>query len=315
MKNNEDIVRYLMNLLKLAVFAMILVGIIIFIKLGVMFFVNAKLDDLAHLGDFFGGMLNPIFAFLAFIALLTTIKLQNDALEISKNELQETRKELSKSAKAQEEQSQSLKLQNHATILQMFENTFFQLIALFVKIRDSLSIEICRNKYYERIGLGRGDKNYPYYKCNGIEEKIEEKIEYKQYTGNYEIFSIFHLILKNYATYDAFNSKYEKCTGVYFGQIYQILKFVDDSNIENKLRYINIFRAQFTKDELEFLFYHCLGTIGKRRFKKLVEDYEFFEHIILNEKIENQLLEYDIKVFGKNEKVLEKYNELKNLNP
>lgn len=37
MKNNEDIVRYLMNLLKLAVFAMILVGIIIFIKLGVMF--------------------------------------------------------------------------------------------------------------------------------------------------------------------------------------------------------------------------------------------------------------------------------------
>lgn len=70
-------------------------------------------------------MLNPIFAFLAFIALLTTIKLQNDALEISKNELQETRKELSKSAKAQEEQSQSLKLQNHATILQIFENTFF----------------------------------------------------------------------------------------------------------------------------------------------------------------------------------------------
>lgn len=182
---------------------------------------------------------------------------------------------------------------------------------MFVKIRDSLSIEICRNKYYERIGLGRGDKNYPYYKCNGIEEKIEEKIEYKQYTGNYEIFSIFHLILKNYATYDAFNSKYEKCMGVYFGQIYQILKFVDDSNIENKLRYVNIFRAQFTKNELEFLFYHCLGSIGKRRFKKLVEDYEFFEHLILNVKIEESLLEYDIKAYGKNEDILRKYNELK----
>lgn len=59
------------------------------------------------------------------------------------------------------------------------------------------------------------------------------------------------------------------------------------------------------------MFYHCLGSIGKTRFKKLVEDYEFFEHIILNEDIEKQLLEYDKKTFGKNEKILDKYNELK----
>ncbi|MDY0194010.1 MAG: putative phage abortive infection protein [Aliarcobacter butzleri] len=111
--------------------------------------------------------------------------------------------------------------------------------------------------------------------------------------------------------YDKFNNNYEKFTGTYFGQAYQILKFINENNIENKQRYVNIFRAQFTKDELEFLFYHCLGSIGKRRFKKLVEDYEFFEHIILNKDIEKQLLEYDKKAFGKNEKILEKYNELK----
>lgn len=93
--------------------------------------------------------------------------------------------------------------------------------------------------------------------------------------------------------------------------MFQILKFIDDSNIENKQRYVNIFRAQFTKNELEFLFYHCLGTIGKKRFKKLVEDYEFFEHIILNDDIEKQLLEYDKKAFGKNEKILDVYNKLK----
>tara|TARA_R110002050_G_scaffold104082_6_gene213439 strand:+ start:256 stop:435 length:180 start_codon:yes stop_codon:yes gene_type:complete len=49
----------------------------------------------------------------------------------------------------------------------------------------------------------------------------------------------------------------------------------------------------------------------KKRFKDLIERYEFFEHIILNDNIEKQLLEYDIKAFGKNEKILEKYNELK----
>jgi hypothetical protein len=48
-----------------------------------------------------------------------------------------------------------------------------------------------------------------------------------------------------------------------------------------------------------------------RKFKKLVEDYEFFEHIVLNENIQKQLLEYDKKAFGKNEKILEVYKEEK----
>ncbi|BAK71957.1 putative phage abortive infection protein [Arcobacter sp. L] len=129
--------------------------------------------------------------------------------------------------------------------------------------------------------------------------------------SGYVAFTKLFKVLKRYPNYDDFNKNYEFITGVYFGQIYQILKFIDKSNLQNKQRYINIFRAQFTKDELEFLFYHCLGNIGKRRFKKLVEYYEFFEHIILNEYIEKQLLEYDKKAFGKNEKILKRYEELK----
>ena len=62
---------------------------------------------------------------------------------------------------------------------------------------------------------------------------------------------------------------------------------------------------------MQFLFYHCLGTIGKRKFKKLVEDYAFFEHIILNENVKKELLEYDTNAFGKNEKILEIYDNLK----
>ena len=111
--------------------------------------------------------------------------------------------------------------------------------------------------------------------------------------------------------YENFYTTNESFFGTYFGQIYQVLNFINTSDIKDKQRYVNIFRAQFTKDELELLFYHCLGTIGKRRFKKLVEDYEFFEHIIVNESIEKQLLEYDKKAFGKNEKILEAYKEEK----
>lgn len=60
-------------------------------------------------GDFIGGTLNPILSFMALIALLLTIVLQNRQIEISSNELelsrkerQATREELKRSASAQE---------------------------------------------------------------------------------------------------------------------------------------------------------------------------------------------------------------------
>ena len=81
----------------------------------------------ANFGDFMGGTLNPILAALSLFGLLFTIYYQN-------KELEETRKELKKSVQAQQEQSESLKLQNEATKLQMFENTFFNLIDIYLRI-------------------------------------------------------------------------------------------------------------------------------------------------------------------------------------
>lgn len=245
------------------------------------FKIDSNVEHFGQFGDFIGGTLNPILAFLSFMALLYTIKIQTDELKLSREELEATREELKGSRIAQQEQSESLKLQNEATKLQIFENTFFQLNNILSNTRLNL--------------------NYV------IERPFKENIIY----SSTNVISFFLNELTYFDSYDKLNDEYEKYSGTYTGQTYQILKFINESNIENKQRYVNIFRAQFTKDELEFLFYHCLGSIGKTRFKKLVEDYEFFEHIILNEDIEKQLLEYDKKAFGKNEKILDKYNELK----
>lgn len=254
-------------------------------------------------GDFIGGTLNPILAFLSFMALLYTIKIQTDELKLSREELESTREELKASRIAQQEQSKSLKLQNEATKLQIFENTFFQLVNLFIGIRNEFELE---------IEIQTHSSKYKY-KIIDINEffTVVKPLEKLLYQG-YKVIEVFLKMLRKHKfEYDKFNNIYERFTGTYFGQIYQILKFIDDSNIDNKQRYVNIFRAQFTKYELEFLFYHCLGTIGKRRFKKLVQDYEFFEHIILNVDIKKHLLEYDKRAFGKNENILEAYNNLK----
>lgn len=63
----------------------------------------SHLQYFGQIGDFFGGMLNPILAFASFMALLYTIRIQSKQLDLSIDELKATRKELASSRKAQQE--------------------------------------------------------------------------------------------------------------------------------------------------------------------------------------------------------------------
>lgn len=85
-------------------------------------------EILGQIGDFFGGVLNPIFTFLTFIGLMITIILQQQELEL-------TRDELSKSAQALEEQVYTQKKQR-------FENTFFSLLEQHNKMLSELNAAI-----------------------------------------------------------------------------------------------------------------------------------------------------------------------------
>lgn len=89
-------------------------------------------ENLGTMGDFVGGMLNPILAFLSFMAILWTIKLQSDTiklqtkeLEATNEELRLTREELSQSRQAQQDSANTLSQQR-------FEMTFFSLLDILV---------------------------------------------------------------------------------------------------------------------------------------------------------------------------------------
>jgi hypothetical protein len=102
--------------------ALAFISLAVIIVLLIMLLIGSYIDtfrnqpiskDPAHwgqMGDFFGGMLNPILAFASFIALLYTIRIQSEELKL-------TREELRKSSAAQEQsvinqQSQLLLQQN-----------------------------------------------------------------------------------------------------------------------------------------------------------------------------------------------------------
>jgi len=77
---------------------------------------GVRREEWGQFGDYVGGVLNPLLSFLALVAVLIAVVLQN-------KELQHSREELKRSSQALEEQSESLRIQN-------FENTFFQMIRI-----------------------------------------------------------------------------------------------------------------------------------------------------------------------------------------
>lgn len=248
-------------------------------------FSTAK-SDWGTFGDFMGGTLNPLFAFLSLIAIIYTITIQTQELEYSREELKATKEELEKSRIAQEEQSDSFKMQNISIKQQTFENTFFKLLEHHNELIGELYKEI------EKDGLGR-------IFIHG-EELVESlKKHNKNIVKTY--FMTLYQILK-------FVDKQNE-------------KFKDEDFFNAKL-YTNIIRATLDDGILSLLTIN--GVIeGFEKYKVMIEKYEVLEHLNvdsiplkINSRIANikrdlkeEMLEilclYKNEAFGKNSDLIE----------
>lgn len=225
------------------------------------------------MGDFFGGTLNPIFGFIGLFALLLTIAIQN-------KELSNSTRELRTSARALNEQSSSLKIQN-------FENTFFQLLGLHNNIVSDMFVGEADSADKGLNGRDCFKIIYDYF-----EIYYKRKNKYAEDKNNY-------LAIIEEA-YDEFFISQQADIGHYFRNLYTIVKFVDNSEVENKKQYVSILRAQLSSYELSLLFYNCLWSVGRKKFKALIERYELLENmninLLLNPK--DQLPLYEKKAYG-----------------
>jgi hypothetical protein len=247
--------------------------------------------DWGTFGDFIGGTLNPLLSFLGLIALLLTIVLQS-------KELESTRKELERSALAQEKTESVLSEQAKTQVKQQFEGTFFSLL-------DQ------HNKALEKIATPTG-------KWTSGRSDIDMIRE-----------AVFERAASNLAgAKDALEKKNGLC-GHYFRVLYQTLKFIStnvpDSNIginfddehiknsklaPNEKMYSNILRSFLSYDITQLLAIncHCINSQDTYwKFKLLVERYAFLEHMPFEiDSKEHQLLLstkefYDQAAFGKSQ--------------
>ena len=203
-------------------------------------------------GDMFG-VGNAIFSALAFAGLIVAIFLQREELKLQRQELKLTREEVARQREQLQSQAETLKKQT-------LENTFFELLRFHQEILQAV------RHYHGRERQGR----------EAITGLVGEfRNEYNKSA---------HTELEGDRIRDAYNKfhhKFQSYIGHYFRNLYQILKFINDGQAEEKDKklYGRLVRAQLSSDELFLLFYNCLSEVGVRKFKPLVEEFAMLQHV------------------------------------
>ena len=259
--------------------------------------ISSNSSDWGAFGDFIGGLLNPLVAFSAFYWLTVSVLIQ-------KQELSETRVALVESSIALKEQSKTQSRQR-------FEGTFFQLLSLHQEIVNSIDLynsdnnhsttgRDCFNVFYERF-----EKQFNttiYYLINPSKKKpglnLEPPNVYNLLDEKARKFS--PKIETINSAYLEFYDKNQSEIGHYFRSLYNIIKFIHNSDIENKRLYSNLVRAQLSINEMTLLFYNCLSDLGRKKFKPLIEEYSLLKGIpnkVLISTLEHKK-HYDKNAFG-----------------
>ena len=216
--------------------------------------------DRGTFGDMFGSV-NAMFSGLAFVGVIYAILLQSKELKLQRKELRFTRDEL-------EGQKIQMEAQNVTLIKQNFENTFFELLKIQNDITNGIDLidgnrttqgRDCFKVFYGRFKTLWG-RNLNNLKGESELDRINK-------------------------TYLSFYEGHQSEFGHYFRSLYNIVKLVDSSNMEDKRLYTNLIRAQLSSFELTLLFYNSLSDMGAEKFKPLIEDYSLLKTVPRNELI------------------------------
>jgi len=206
-------------------------------------------ENRGHFGSAFGAV-GALFSGLAFGLLIYTVLLQSQELRLQREELKLTREEL-------EGQKNQLEKHTEAFYLQSFENKFFQLLQIHNSIVNSTSIftgsmKRTGRECFEilRKGIISEITNAP--PSEGVIRKIWER----------------HFFKDN-----------QSILGHYFRNLYNIIKFIENSDVNNKKFYTNIVRAQLSNGELILIFFNCITELGEKKFKPLVEKYSLLKNM------------------------------------
>lgn len=223
--------------------------------------------NLNVIGDYTGGVVASMWSlaglfiiYVAFLGQKQQILHQKLELKYNQFEVKATRKELEGQKDQMIEQNKTLKQQR-------FESTFFQMVNLHHQIINGVEIIDGIEKCLGRKGFKIA---YDIFRT----AVFDKHLTYDQ---------IIHIYLNQY-------TNYQHSFSHYFRNLYRIIKFIDQSDIEDKQQYADILRAQLSPQEMLMIFYNGLTVYGEHKMKPLLEKYEMLKNMP-----QRSLIEFDHK--------------------
>lgn len=238
----------------------LLIGLLVlFVLINPEYFLkDVSSDKLSHLGDFFGGLLNPLLTFISVILLITTLKLTRDSVDISKRELRLSRQAMAESALALKEQAGSLEMQN-------FNSLFFNLLVYHEAVASSLTFEASKGRDCFRAVNSDLDNcfsdhhDFPISLSSLRVPPPHFEIDYEGFFEQYEIYT---------RPVDNLDK--------YMLALKTILKTIDSaSHLIKKEDYIDIVRSQLSLEETLIVLYYAECMPQESSLKLLLEKYDF----------------------------------------
>ncbi len=219
---------------------------------------SAEYAILATAGDWLGGTSAPLFSLAGFLMMYGAYKMQQEDLRLTREEMQQTRKEF-------ETQNATLKRQE-------FETTFFHLLELHHQIVNSIFFQSDDNNSYR----GRQYFSWAYQKMNYSYQ--EKRVPYDMYPSmrklspqQFDAKCLYEILHNNFP-------EIEVNLGHYFKNIFQTLRVLEKSILspEERMDFAKLFVAQLSNDELNLLFYHCIYNVENKELRELAFRYEIF---------------------------------------
>ncbi|WP_318468325.1 putative phage abortive infection protein [Photobacterium leiognathi] len=232
-------------------------------------------------GDFVGGILNPIIAFLAFYWLTMSVLIQKTELSATQNILAETENVQREQAITQEMKRFE---DSFYSLLEQMNNVYSALNARPPVFRDTIQKSEIEKLYVNTLIIGRGDLI--------ARAKIMRESDID---CNYLFRIIYQLLKFILANHSDLNREVEFST------------LLQKPVTASEKFYSNIVRSFLNKKMLHLLALNCIELDDGHdfsKFKALVERYELLEHFSFEFDWMISFTEhYNIKAFGDNPKV------------
>ncbi|MDX7899163.1 putative phage abortive infection protein [Aeromonas media] len=208
-----------------------------------------SINKAGSFGDSFG-ILTSLFSALAFSGMIITILLQKEELGLQRQELADTRREIT--------------AQKEILRTQSFNDNFYRLIDYY---KDNLSHVVVLDKKNNQQITGVSALKYL------LERFSEKQREYKHYYNphNEDMMKVFEY----YLFIDIQNILMKQ--GRYLRTLQSLLSLVEEQAHDNKSLYWGIIESQLTVHEIKYIFYHTLidsdGGLGRLvKCSKLIEN-------------------------------------------